>query len=230
MEANNLSIEDIQRGNYDRRKDRVVMFLSKDLTAAETLYWPIELETSALVFAVKKTRHLVEANDYPTIVYSDHVAVKHIAHSTSLKTSSPERANMCLIRSSQYLSQFRLDVRYQPGKDNVVADALSRIKRIPTKVDIFTVASDIIPDQIRADNSHSYIHVSAEFLEKWSKSLQADRHYHAIFAELAANLGDAEESESYGWVLRKVRVMHCSLFARVSTKDFVLASPLILLN
>ena len=86
------------------------MFLSRELTSAETSYWPTELETSALVFAVKKTRHLVEANDYPTIIHTDHVAVKHIAHSTSIQTSSPERANMRLIRGSQYLSQFRLEV------------------------------------------------------------------------------------------------------------------------
>jgi hypothetical protein len=203
MEECNMSVEDVQKGGYDRRRDRVVMFLSKELTSAETLYWPTELETSALVFAVKKTRHLVEANDFPTIVYTDHVAVKHIAHSTSLKTSSPERANMRLIRGSQYLSQFRLDVRYVPGKDNVVADALSRIKRVPTKVDIFTVVSDIIPDQNRPGNSQSYIHMSPEFVEKWSTSLRGDKHYRTIFAELMDKIGDADEVESYGWVLRK---------------------------
>jgi len=127
-----MTVEEIQKEDYDRRRDRVVMFLSKELTSAETSYWPTELETSALVFVVKKTRHLVEANDFPTIVYTDYVAVKHIAHSTSLQTNSPERANMHLIQDSQYLSQFRLDVRYSPGKDNVVADALSRIKRALT--------------------------------------------------------------------------------------------------
>jgi len=132
MEECNMTVEEIQKEDYDRRRDRVVMFLSKELTSAETSYWPTELETSALVFVVKKTRHLVEANDFPTIVYTDYVAVKHIAHSTSLQTNSPERANMHLIQDSQYLSQFRLDVRYSPGKDNVVADALSRIKRALT--------------------------------------------------------------------------------------------------
>jgi hypothetical protein len=132
MEECNMTVEEIQKGDYDRRRDRVVMFLSKELTSAETSYWPTELETSALVFVVKKTRHLVEANDFPTIVYTDHVAVKRIAHSTSLKTNSPERANMRLIQGSQYISQFRLDVRYSLGKDNVVADALSRIKRALT--------------------------------------------------------------------------------------------------
>src|SRR5579859_1319146 len=83
MEEFDITVERVQKGKYDRRLDRVVMFLSKELTVAETSYWPTELKTSALVFAVKKTRHLVEANDYPTIIYTDHVAVKYIAHATS---------------------------------------------------------------------------------------------------------------------------------------------------
>ena len=146
--------------------DRVVVFLSKELTAAEIVYWPTELKTAALVFAVKKTHHLIEANDFPTIVYTDYVAVKHVAHSMSLKTTSPERANMRLIRASQYLSQFRLDVRYKPRKEIVTADALSRFKHFTPKVDIFTVTTNVIPDQERLADTHSFIQMSPEFVGK----------------------------------------------------------------
>jgi hypothetical protein len=204
MEEHNISVSQIQQGSYDRRMDRVVMFLSKELTMAETVHWPTELETAALVFAVKKTRHLVEANDFPTIIHTDHVAVKHVAHATSLKTTSPERANMRLIRASQYLSQFRLDVRYKPGKENVAADALSRLKQHPTKVDIFTAMSDIIPDQERPEGTLSFIQMSSDFIQKWSTALQNDKHYRSIFTELQEKIEDADEAESYGWVLKKV--------------------------
>jgi hypothetical protein len=88
-EGNNITAEQIQSGDYDRRMDRAVVFISKELTPAEILDWPTELKTAAVVFAVKKGRHLVEANDFPTVVYTDHVAVKQISHSTSLKTTSP---------------------------------------------------------------------------------------------------------------------------------------------
>jgi hypothetical protein len=216
MEDQELSVDQIQQGTYDRRLDRVIMFLSKELTAAETVYWPTELETAALVFAVKKTRHLIEANDFPTIIHTDHVAVKHVAHSTSLKTTSPERANMRLIRASQYLSQFRLDVRYRPGKENIAADALSRLKQHPAKVDIFTVTSDIIPDQNRPDGTLSFIQMSPEFVEKWSMALQEDKHYRTIFAELRDKIGDADQVESYGWVLKKTEG-HLLLFVYKGT-------------
>jgi len=173
----------------------------------------MELETSALVFAVKKARHLVEANDYRTIIHTDHVAVRHIAHTTTLKTSSPERANMRLIRGSQYLSQFRLDVRYRPGRDNVVADTLSRLKRITAKVDIFTVVTDIIPDQNRLENTKSSIHVSPQLMERWSTGVRDDQHYRSIFTELAEKIGEADEVEAYGWVLKKYEG-HQLLFMR----------------
>ena len=38
MEEFEMTAEDIQKGDYDRRRDRVIMFLSKELTPAETLY------------------------------------------------------------------------------------------------------------------------------------------------------------------------------------------------
>jgi hypothetical protein len=204
MEDHGITVEQVQNGDYDRRIDRVVMFLSKELTPAETVYWPTELETAALVFAVKKTRHLVEANDYSTIIHTDHVAVKHVAHATSLKTASPERANMRLIRASQYLSQFRLDVRYKPGKQNIAADALSRLKQVPTKVDIFTVNADIIPDQDCPEGTNSFIQISPEFVKQWSLALQQDRHYRSIFEELENQLQDADQVEAHGWVLKRI--------------------------
>jgi hypothetical protein len=57
MEKKGLKVKDIQEGNYDRRLEKVVMFLSKELSSAESSYWPTELETSALVFAVQKACH-----------------------------------------------------------------------------------------------------------------------------------------------------------------------------
>ncbi len=37
------------------------------------------------------------------------------------------RINLCLVRTSQFLQQFRLDVRHKPGKEHIIPDALSRL-------------------------------------------------------------------------------------------------------
>lgn len=44
-----------------------------------------------------------------------------------MNTVSTEKLNLRLIRASEYLQRFRLDVRYKPGKTNTIPDALSRL-------------------------------------------------------------------------------------------------------
>ena len=104
-----------------------ILFLSRDLIDAETRYWPTELEISGLVWMIKKVRHLVEASKLPVIVYTDHSSTVNIAKQSSLNTTSIEKLNLRLVRSSEYLQRFRLDIRHRPGKTNVIPDALSRL-------------------------------------------------------------------------------------------------------
>ena len=37
------------------------------------------------------------------------------------------RMNLRLVRASQFLQQFKLDVRHKPGKEYIIPDALSRL-------------------------------------------------------------------------------------------------------
>jgi Integrase zinc binding domain len=71
-------------------------------------------------------------------------------------------------------------------------------------VDIFTVSANVIPDQDRPEGTVSFIQMSYDFVQKWSTALQEDRHHQSIFAELHEKIGDADQIESYGWVLKKV--------------------------
>lgn len=80
-----------------------ILFLSRMLTSAETRYWPTGLEVACLVWMVKKIRHMIEASDHPTIIYTDHAASLAIARQTTLTTSSTDKLNLRLIRASQYL-------------------------------------------------------------------------------------------------------------------------------
>ena len=105
-----------------------ILFLSRCLNAAERNYWPTELEISAIVWVVKKTRHMIESNQKPpVIVYTDHSAAIPISKQTTLNTTSTDKLNLRLIRASQYLSAFNLELRHKAGKSNTVPDALSRL-------------------------------------------------------------------------------------------------------
>ena len=102
-----------------------ILFLSRMLTPAESRYWLKELEVACLVWTVKKIRHMIEASDHPTIIYMDHGASLAIARQISLTTSSTDQLNLGLVRASQYLQQFKLDVYHKAGKLHLVPDALS---------------------------------------------------------------------------------------------------------
>ena len=83
-----------------------IMFLSRILTNTEQKYWPTEGELACIVWAIKKTRHLVEAARHPVIIYTDHQANSSIAYNASMKTTSVEKLNLRLVRALEYLQRF----------------------------------------------------------------------------------------------------------------------------
>jgi hypothetical protein len=132
----------------DIRKDDIepIMYLSKCLSQAERNYWPTELEVAGLVFALKKTRKMVQSSRMATIVFTDHGATTSIVKQTSLTTSSTDKLNLRLVRASQYCSQYNLDVYHKPGKEHIVPDALSRLRqRLVQRIDPAEDTLDDLP-------------------------------------------------------------------------------------
>ena len=124
-----------------RTEVQAIMFLSKSINTAEKNYWPTELEVAAIVWVVRKIRHLIEASEVPPVVlYTDHSAAVQISRQTTLSTSSTDKLNLRLVRASQYLSGFNLSIRHKAGKANVVPDALSRLQAD-------TSPRDVLPDE-----------------------------------------------------------------------------------
>ena len=75
---------------------------------------------------------MIEASAHCTVVYTDHSAAVSTVRQTSLNTTSTEKLNLRLIRASEYLQRFRLDVRYKPGKSASIHWA-SETKTLLTK-------------------------------------------------------------------------------------------------
>ena len=61
------------------------------------------------------------------MVYTNYSATVDIAKQSSLNTTLTVRLNLRLIRASQYLQRFELEVRHKSSKKNVVLDTLSRL-------------------------------------------------------------------------------------------------------
>jgi hypothetical protein len=111
------TVEDIHQ------KARVpVAFFSRKLTEGQTRTWtPREKETYAIVLSLLKWSSWIGLQ--PVLVVTDHRTLESWAKEVLDTPSAPVGRRA---RWHELLSRFNLQVIYLPGKDNVVADALSR--------------------------------------------------------------------------------------------------------
>ncbi len=80
------------------------------------------------MWVVKKVRHIIEASKSSVIIQIDHSAILDILQQSSItSTTSTMRLNLRLVRISQFLQQFKLEVRHKPGKEHIIPDVLSRL-------------------------------------------------------------------------------------------------------
>ena len=111
-----------------------ILYLSKLLNKAEQNYWPTELKMAALVWTVKKIHHIIESNEFWSVIaYTDHMVSVNLTCSSTLSTSSCDKLNLYLIQASQYLSLFLLNIQHKSGSTNTVPDTLSWLKEVDHK-------------------------------------------------------------------------------------------------
>ena len=158
-----------------------ILFLSKTLSAAESRYWPTELEMNGLVWMVKRIHHMIQGSRHSTTIYTNHAANTAIAKQTKLSTSSIDKLNLNLVKASTYLSQFRLDIRYKPGKAHIVLDALSRLpvanRSTPKTINLEsykTSVESLESDRVYA-HSQALITLSTDFKKKLATGYIKDK-------------------------------------------------------
>ncbi|GJV06580.1 putative reverse transcriptase domain-containing protein [Tanacetum coccineum] len=118
------------------QRENVIAYASRQLKIHEKNYTTHDLELGAVVFALKIWRHYL----YGTrcTVFTDHKSLQHILDQKEL--------NMRQRRWLELLSDYDCEIRYHPGKANVVADALSkkeRIKLLWVRALVMTIGLDL---------------------------------------------------------------------------------------
>ncbi|GJR37571.1 putative reverse transcriptase domain-containing protein [Tanacetum coccineum] len=106
-------------GAFLMENDKVMAYASHQLKVHEKNYTTHDLELGAVVFALKMWRHYLY--DTKCVVFTDHKSLQHILDQKEL--------NMRQRRWLELLSDYDCEIRYHPGKANVVADALSQKER-----------------------------------------------------------------------------------------------------
>eukprot|EP00253_Pinus_taeda_P035744 PITA_35744 len=95
-----------------------IYFISKNMTPAELNYTVTEKEFLAVIYAINKFRHYITG--YTTFVHTDHSAIKYLMN----KFVTNARVTRWLL----LLQEFDITIVDRPGKENVVANFLSRLK------------------------------------------------------------------------------------------------------
>ena len=122
--------KDLDDSIFNSTNIQTIMYLFKLLNKIEKNYWFTKLKVVALMWTLKKIRHLLAHNSKTsTIVFIDHSTTMNIVKQIKLFFSSSNRMNLRLIRISQYVSQFSLNIRWKSKKQNIVLDVLFRLLR-----------------------------------------------------------------------------------------------------
>ena len=129
--------------------DKPVIYASRALTEMEQSYSNIERELLSVIFALERFHHYVYG--YTAMVQTDHKPLVSV-WKKSIVCNSP-RLQRLLLR----LSQYNVSIEYLKGKDNIVADALSRVSPQPIPKE-GEEAEDFIPvhmlsEEIPADST-----------------------------------------------------------------------------
>ncbi|XP_015124915.1 uncharacterized protein LOC107046731, partial [Diachasma alloeum] len=101
-------------------------FFSKKLQPSLRKRCPYDRELHAIYEAVRKFRHIFEGRH--VTIYTDHKPLLHAFK------QNPDKANPWQFHRLDFIGQFSTDIQHVAGKDNVVADALSRIEAISTAI------------------------------------------------------------------------------------------------
>ncbi|GJV37492.1 putative reverse transcriptase domain-containing protein [Tanacetum coccineum] len=105
------------------QRGKVIAYASRQLKIHEKNYTTYDLELGAVVFALKIWRHYLYGTK--SVIYTDHKSLQHIFSQKELNMR-----HRCWI---ELFSDYDCEIRYHPGKANVVVDALSRKEKVKPK-------------------------------------------------------------------------------------------------
>lgn len=114
-------------------------FFSRKFNIAQMKYSPYDRELLAIYAAVKNFKHMLEGRIFT--IYTDHKPLIFVFNQDLLH-GSPRQ-----VRHLTYIAQFSTNIQHISGKNNIVADTLSRVEGIQTAVNLESLAKSQREDE-----------------------------------------------------------------------------------
>ena len=131
MDASNFALGAVL-GQKENQVHYAIYFISKNITPIELNYTVTEKEFLAMVHAINKFRHYITR--YEVFVHTYHLEIRFLMN----KSITNGRITRWLL----LLQEFNITIMDRPGKENQVADFLSRLHTEGEDVSIFDDFSD----------------------------------------------------------------------------------------
>ena len=154
VDASNIAIGAVLQQKFNNKLEPLAYF-SRKLSSSEIKYSTFDRELLGIFASIKHFRHFVEGREFT--VYTDH---KPLTCALESKTDRSPRQT----RQLEYISQFTNDIQYIKGKNNIIADTLSRLPEINEiickNIDFNTLYSEQqkdknLQDLISSNSKHS---------------------------------------------------------------------------
>ena len=116
-DASNLAIGAVLSQEDENDVERPICFLSRKLNEHELNYATTHKECLAVVWSIDELRHYLQGHKF--LIRTDHLALKYLMTTKDLQGR--------LARWALKIMEYDFDIDYIKGKDNKVADALSRV-------------------------------------------------------------------------------------------------------
>ena len=168
--------------------NRPIAFYSKNYTKAQKNYPTSEKELLAIVMAVEYFHQYLYGRHFK--VFTDHLPLTWLLH----KKDPHPRLDRWLMR----LSIYQLEIIYKPGKDNVIADLLSRMPDENEVEDPAKDYDDIVIAAVEFDDNKSI--VSEDNLEIWDeidRKVPADTYLNIQVIAMEPNSNNLDEYFCY---------------------------------
>jgi hypothetical protein len=118
VDASNFAIGAALIQRDDRNKLRPIAYRSQTLNQAERSYNIYDKELLVVMHTLRHWRHYLQDAKHQVIVHTNHEAL--------LGFKEPKNINRCLARYVVELANYNIALKHIPGKENRIADALSR--------------------------------------------------------------------------------------------------------